>query len=281
MAPFPVPALVAVQATATPAAPPAVSRVPGTRRAPLDVPRAELEVLFTGTDPAVIDELLVQMSHVVPDTMDTLDCEQLGRAQQQAYAAWLDRALAASGHASLRGAQRHLARLREILGSVSDQFDVRSWGWLRRKSARSVLANAQRELQDLKTLLVQAHDELGAVRQSLGDVMDGLAGLRREVLALVLLVELLEPRLGEAARPVLLDRGVSIAKTGAQIHQQAQLTRQTEEDVAELARTLHDAVWVQLPAWLSTVAALPEGEWSDTQRYLVHDSVQNFLLHLH
>jgi len=259
---------------------PSVSHLPGTRRQALSLPRHELAQLFPGAEQAVLDELLVQLSHHVPDVMDTLACERLGRAQQQAYATLLDRTLALSDHAEVRNAQRHLARLREILTEVAEQFDARGWGWLRRKSARAKLHGARDEIQNLKHLLLQAHAALDEVRKGLAQAESEMALLRVQVMAQVLLVEALTPHLKPECQPALLARGLSVGQTASQIQQQSLLTEQTSQGITALAAHLHDAVWVQLPAWLSTVAALPEGDISDTQRYLIQDSAQSFLQHL-
>jgi len=259
---------------------PSVSHLPGTRRQALSLPRHELAQLFPGAEQAVLDELLVQLSHHVPDVMDTLACERLGRAQQQAYATLLDRTLALSDHAEVRNAQRHLARLREILTEVAEQFDARGWGWLRRKSARAKLHGARDEIQNLKHLLLQAHAALDEVRKGLAQAESEMALLRVQVMAQVLLVEALTPHLKPERQPALLARGLSVGQTASQIQQQSLLTEQTSQGITALAAHLHDAVWVQLPAWLSTVAALPEGDISDTQRYLIQGSAQSFLQHL-
>jgi len=270
---------VAIQAAAATATP-SVSHLPGTRRQALSLPRHELVQLFPGAEPAVLDELLVQLSHHVPDVMDALACERLGRAQQQAYAALLDRTLALTDHAAVRTAQRHLTRLREILSEVAEQFDARAWGWLKRRSARARLLGARDEINDIKQLLVQAHAALDEVRQGLGTTQAEMATLRLQVMAQVLLVDVLGPRVKPASQPALLDRGLSLGQTANQIQQQSLLTQQASQSVSALAGQLHDAVWVQLPAWLSCVSALPDGEISDTQRYLIHDSVQSFLQHI-
>jgi hypothetical protein len=270
----------AIKLAGTSVATPSASHLPGTRRQALSLPRHELAQRFTGAEPAVLDELLVQLSHHVPEVTDTLACERLGRAQQQAYAALLDRTLALSDHAEVRNAQRHLVRLREILADVAEQFDARGWGWLRRKSARAKLHGARDEIQNLKHLLLQAHTALDEVRQGLAQAESEMSPLRVQVMAQVLLVEVLTPHLKPEHQPALLARGLSLGQTASQIQQQSLLTQQTSQGISTLAAHLHDAVWVQLPAWLSTVAALPEGDISDTQRYLIQNSAQSFLQHL-
>jgi hypothetical protein len=265
---------------ASSASPPEVSRLPGQPRRPLQIDRATLASRFTGTPPEVIDELLTQISRHIPEAMDALAGERLGRDTQQAYAEALNRALAWSQHKAVRTGQRHLTRLREVLTEVGDHFDGRQWNWLRRRSAPARLKAAMAELHALKNLLQQTHQELDAVRQGLDAVLVELANLQRVALAQVLLVEVLTPHVGAATQASLLARGLSLAQTAEQIRQQWPQTRQVQADVGQLSHTLHDAVWVQLPAWLATVGALPESALTDTQRYQVADSVQTFLHHI-
>jgi hypothetical protein len=284
-APMPAPTVIGagVRAGVSAPQPPStaeVSRLPGQPRRPLQIDRTTLASRFTGTPPEVIDELMTQISLHIPKAMDALEGERLGRATQQAYAEALDRALAWSQHKSVRTGQRHLTRLREVLTEVADHFDGRTWNWLRRRSAASRLTSAMSELQALKNLLQQAHQELDHLRQGLDTVLAELATLQRVTLAQVLLVEVLTPHVSPAAQASVLARGLSLAQTAEQIRQQWQQTRQVHSDVGHLSSTLHDAVWVQLPAWLSTVGALPESALTDTQRYQVADSVQTFLHHI-
>lgn len=259
------------------AVPEKVSSLPGTARAPLSMSGTELKARFPQADDAVMDALQRELVRHMPDSMDALACEQVGLTQQQAWALLLDRTLAVTAHPSVRTGQRHVVRLRELLGEVLAQFQERGWGWLRLGAASKRVKQAQLEAQELKLLLARTHDELTTVRQTLQGVLDEMHLMHIEVMATVLLLDLLGPKVSASAQHSLLERGLSLTKTSHQVLQQTHHSQQVAADLSLLSRTLHDAVWVQLPAWQATLAALPEGDWSDTQRYVVRDQTESFL----
>ncbi|MEY4765506.1 MAG: hypothetical protein RI907_2179 [Pseudomonadota bacterium] len=259
---------------------PAVSALPGAARVPLSVDLQALAERFPQAEPLVLQALQRELARHLPDTMDTLACERLGRDVQQQWATLLDRCLALMAHPTVRTGQRHLTHLRELLNGTLDQAEGRGWQWLRRGGAQKRLQQVLEEAQELKGLLQRAHEELLTVRQGLDQLHIEMADLHVQAMATVLAADVLATKVGAAAQPALLARGLSLSQTAQQIHHQSSTAELTVTDFKTLCHTLHDAVWVQWPGWQATMAAMPDGEWTATQRYLLRDQTERFLQQL-
>jgi hypothetical protein len=258
-----------------------VSRIPGTRREVLQLDWNELRAAWPDASQELLNEVMSQGALVFPEALDRSYCEQWGQSEQQEFSRALNDALACAGHSSVRGAQRHLSRLRELLNEVVELFDESGLGWFRKRNLRARLDELMGELAELKPLLLKEYEVLQGVRRSHDEVMARMFRLHRVLQAQVLLADRLLERVAPAVRPVLLNREGSLAQTVNLLQQQCLLNEQSSRDLDRLSSTVHHAVWVQWPMWNATVAALPAGDLSDTQRYLLKDGVQSFLHHIH
>lgn len=258
-----------------------VTHMPGERRYPLRLDRAELCQRWTTVQAELLDEVVRQGAYLVPAAMDRNACELWGHAEQESFTKVLSEVLACADHASVRAAQRHLFRLRELLGDAASLFGEGSRSWFKRRGARARLDEIAGELEELKPLLSTAHASLQNVRETHLELSRDMCGLHLTVKALVLLAEVLLEQVALELQSAVLARGTSLAMTEQQLHQQRLTNAQAGTDLERLAHALHDALWVQWPLWQSTVAALPAGELSETQRYLVRDCVQTFLHRIH
>jgi len=254
-----------------------VTPMKGHVRKSLDPIELKLDSRYSGVDVTIMNMLKRRISEIVLETLTTMNCENLGNELQSRFNQILTGSISVFQNPNLKNGQRHLSRLRIILKESLDELE-NGKGFLRRKvDSGELLTKLCVEVNQLKSIISTTIEEMEVIKQDLNRFWSQLTELCDTLSSEMLVVEVLMDLVSEDHKNVLIRRGLSIGQTLAQIKTQYSIYDGMLQSTTELMQSMHDAVYIQLPAMLQCIMSNSTGDMTDTQKYVISESMKSII----
>lgn len=265
-----------------PDSPPPAARSParasalaGVRRLPFAATRQELETLFPGAGPEVLQQARLAVAAAPLSGAAPAAWLRYGEPAQQALAELVRQRLQLADEQPLRLVPALLAQLQARLAQVLEALQ----GGVFRRSAARVWRGAAAEIGLLEQRLGQSLAALQQLHQRLEDLMARARAAQQGLLALDMACAFLMHKVAEPVRPALAARAVALAGSQALALEQLQLLEADKSALHQLMLLVQDGVLLRLPALLSQLAPLDgplRPALNQTQRLLLADALRQF-----
>lgn len=262
--------------------PPRPTTIPGVERKRIAVELTDLRKLSPLAKASVLEQALRLVQGFVPERSGSRQAVLWGHRLQQDHSDLVSRTLELARAEVLDRATRNIDRMGEILASIDIETLCDAGGTLGtlgqyfRRANRKIdtlaeLDAARVELDQLVGLMSDALEPLLSLKETLADHSRRIDETGDELEAAALAAQFLSARLRDTRNDLsqrLLERGMSLTQTVAQIRGSTPMRQVQIEHPLRLIGAIQDVALVMVPGWLGSIAAL--NTLRDGRRKLTH-----------